>query len=95
MFNLSGALREGKSDKKNLIPFCVFHLILLKKVCFRSNLKYRAVVAERLRRLTRNQIPSGSVGSNPTDCGFFFNYEMFTQSRFANVPVTVPDPRSF
>ncbi len=31
-----------------------------------SNLK-QAVVAERLRRLTRNQIPSGSVGSNPTD----------------------------
>ena len=28
----------------------------------------RAVVAERLRRLTRNQIPSWSVGSNPTDC---------------------------
>lgn|SRR6056300_722678 len=28
----------------------------------------RAVVAEWLRRLTRNQIPSGSVGSNPTDC---------------------------
>ena len=27
-----------------------------------------AVVAERLRRLTRNQIPSWSVGSNPTDC---------------------------
>ena len=37
-----------------------------------------AVVAEWLRRLTRNQIPSGSVGSNPTDCenifkGFFFS----------------------
>jgi hypothetical protein len=30
-----------------------------------------AVVAERLRRLTRNQIPSGSVGSNPTDCEQF------------------------
>ncbi len=29
---------------------------------------HSAVVAERLRRLTRNQIPSGSVGSNPTDC---------------------------
>ena len=28
----------------------------------------QAVVAEWLRRLTRNQIPSGSVGSNPTDC---------------------------
>ena len=27
-----------------------------------------AVVAEWLRRLTRNQIPSGSVGSSPTDC---------------------------
>ena len=27
-----------------------------------------AVVAEWLRRLTRNQIPSGSVGSNPTNC---------------------------
>ena len=28
---------------------------------------YNAVVAEWLRRLTRNQIPSGSVGSSPTD----------------------------
>ena len=27
-----------------------------------------AIVAERLRRLTRNQIPSGSAGSNPADC---------------------------
>ena len=34
-----------------------------------KNLLYNvAVVAEWLRRLTRNQIPSGSVGSNPTDC---------------------------
>ena len=33
-----------------------------------------AVVAEWLRRLTRNQIPSGSVGSSPTDRvrNFFF-----------------------
>ena len=30
-----------------------------------------AVVAEWLRRLTRNQFPSGSVGSNPTDCEVF------------------------
>ena len=30
-----------------------------------------AVVAEWLRRLTRNQFPSGSVGSNPTDCEKF------------------------
>ena len=27
-----------------------------------------AVLAEWLRRLTRNQIPSGSVGSSPADC---------------------------
>ena len=32
-----------------------------------------AVVAEWLRRLTRNQIPSGSVGSNPTDCVNIFS----------------------
>ena len=31
-----------------------------------------AVVAEWLRRLTRNQFPSGSVGSSPTDCGIPF-----------------------
>ena len=31
-----------------------------------------AVVAEWLRRLTRNQIPSGSVGSSPTDRDNFY-----------------------
>jgi hypothetical protein len=30
-----------------------------------------AVVAEWLRRLTRNQIPFGSAGSNPADCESF------------------------
>ena len=29
-------------------------------------------MAERLRRLTRNQIPSWSVGSNPTVCELFY-----------------------
>ena len=41
-----------------------------------------AVVAEWLRRLTRNQIPSGSVGSNPTDCAdlkLFFSFFLLTQ----------------
>ena len=33
-----------------------------------------AVVAEWLRRLTRNQFPSGSVGSNPTDCDKNFSH---------------------
>ena len=36
-----------------------------------ANYFYAAVVAEWLRRLTRNQIPSGSAGSNPADCEFF------------------------
>ena len=31
-----------------------------------------ATVAEWLRRLTRNQIPIGSAGSNPAGCGLFF-----------------------
>ena len=35
-----------------------------------------AVVAEWLRRLTRNQFPSGSVGSNPTDRGIFLTYDI-------------------
>ena len=33
-----------------------------------SHLHHQAVVAEWLRRLTRNQIPSGSAGSSPADC---------------------------
>ena len=33
---------------------------------------YRAVVAEWLRRLTRNQFRSAGVGSNPTDRDSFF-----------------------
>src|SRR3989442_14831883 len=37
----------------------------------RSDTVNQAVVAERLRRLTRNQLPSGSVGSNPTGCVHF------------------------
>ena len=35
---------------------------------FELDISNSAVVAEWLRRLTRNQFPSGSVGSSPTDC---------------------------
>ena len=38
------------------------------KTKLKTHVKSVAVVAEWLRRLTRNQFPSGSVGSNPTDC---------------------------
>ena len=38
----------------------------------------QAVVAEWLRRLTRNQFPSGSAGSNPADCeNYFFLFPTF------------------
>ena len=37
------------------------------------------------RRLTRNQIPSGSVGSNPTDCARFFG--MFFYVLEQSIPV--------
>ena len=37
-------------------------------------------MAEWLRRLTRNQIPSGSVGSSPTDCGS----QIFEQKDYLN-----------
>ena len=36
-----------------------------------------AVVAEWLRLLTRNQFPSGSIGSNPTDCEIFRSFENY------------------
>ena len=42
-------------------------------------------MAEWLRRLTRNQFPSGSVGSNPTDCGIFFPSQV-ARSAFVQVP---------
>jgi hypothetical protein len=45
-----------------------------------------ALVAEWLRRLTRNQIPSGSVGSSPTECeitlfSFIFAFGWLQSSR--------------
>ena len=48
-------------------------ILPLNQRCYRisSPKKPRAAVAEWLTRLTRNQFPSGSVGSNPTDCEFF------------------------
>ena len=49
-----------------------------------------AVMAEWLRRLTRNQIPSGSVGSNPTDCVFIASYfTHFDKQISKNIQVTL------
>ena len=47
---------------------------------------HKAVVAEWLRRLTRNQIPSGSVGSNPTDCEM--HYHFFGLSKKSSLTLT-------
>jgi hypothetical protein len=41
-----------------------------------------ALVAEWLRRLTRNQTPSGSVGSSPTECGKTLFFCLFSQFYF-------------
>ena len=37
---------------------------------------YQAVLAEWLRRLTRNQMGSARVGSNPANCEIFSPYEL-------------------
>jgi hypothetical protein len=44
--------------------------------CFKA-----AVVAEWLRRLTRNQFPSGSAGSNPADCEELFPFPHLWHSK--------------
>ena len=52
-----------------LISYCpIHHQIIVDKLTISQKSETEVVVAERLRRLTRNQIPSGSVGPNPTDC---------------------------
>ena len=45
-------------------------------------LRIKAVVAERLRRWTRNPMGSPRAGSNPADCETHF--ALFSISRFAN-----------
>ena len=80
MAERSKALRSGRSPVFRawvqiplLTRFFYPELIQLRSATVRIVCQYfRAVVAEWLRRLTRNQIPSGSVGSNPTNCGWYF-----------------------
>ena len=61
-------------DVKVLLPDNVnLQFIPLENLYFNRNpFMKTAVVAEWLRRLTRNQIPSGSAGSNPADCELSF-----------------------
>ena len=54
-----------------------------------ANYFYAAVVAEWLRRLTRNQIPSGSAGSNPADCeNFYFRIYKRNNDLYINCSLT-------
>ena len=83
MAERSKALRSGRSPvfwARVRIPLLTlvhgaFHIIVLHSSTvnfFCDILKVNeADVAEWLRRLTRNQFPSGSVGSNPTICAAF------------------------
>jgi hypothetical protein len=66
-------MTDGKVDVRNSIIFL--------------KLQTRAVVAEQLRRLTRNQIPSGSVGSNPTNCE---SYPVLSKSFMCYIVYTFP-----
>ena len=69
-----------------MLTFIIFfYYNTAHQVRSRKKIVQEAVVAEWLRRLTRNQIPSGSVGSSPTDCENFF-------SALAN-PYLIQDPR--
>ena len=61
--------RRGHSfSPSNLLfdEFFMFELILTSLSTTKN-----ATVAEWLRRLTRNQIPNGSAGSNPAGCDIF------------------------
>ena len=83
MAERSKALRSGRSPvfwARVRIPLLTlvhgaFHIFVLHSSTvelFFDILKVKqADVAEWLRRLTRNQFPSGSVGSNPTICAAF------------------------
>jgi hypothetical protein len=58
-------MNELYNDTDQLFQLNILYFLIEVK-------KQQAVVAERLRRLTRNQILSGSVGSSPTDCENIF-----------------------
>ena len=49
------------------------YISLLKLWCVCAELEHPALMAERLRRWTRNPMGSARAGSNPVQCeGFFF-----------------------
>jgi hypothetical protein len=53
------------------ISMCKEKYIICIPVAPVDGIAYTAVVAERSRRLTWNQIPSESAGSNPASCDLF------------------------
>jgi hypothetical protein len=57
--------------QKHVEAHCTNHTRVVKLTICKDEF-YQAVVAEWLRRLTRNQIPSGSAGSSPADCADSF-----------------------
>ena len=65
-------LQNRKKETKLFFVYSKSNFIVVSLLFFIIIKVNGAVVAERLRRLTRNQIPSWSVGSNPTDCDRIF-----------------------
>ena len=103
MAERSKALRSGRSPvfwARVRIPLLTlvhgaFHIIVLHSSTvnfFCDILKgNQADVAEWLRRLTRNQFPSGSVGSNPTICAAFcysLNIELHFNITLSQIQIT-------
>ena len=103
MAERSKALRSGRSPvfwARVRIPLLTlvhgaFHIIVLHSSTvnfFCDILKVnQADVAEWLRRLTRNQFPSGSVGSNPTICAAFcysLNIELHFNITLSQIQIT-------
>ena len=72
---------------RQLDPACLFakSLSLFLKTKLKTHVKSVAVVAEWLRRLTRNQLRSPCTGSNPVNCATFFLPFFF----FLSVQVTL------
>ena len=59
-------------DTRGASNVCALCAYFCCKIVYLRGRFHVAVLAEWLRRLTRNQIPSGSAGSNPADCENFY-----------------------
>ena len=91
----SSFLGEGSNPSSDIQVIGQFKKFVLHSSCVKIFLWHSATnqadVAEWLRRLTRNQFPSGSVGSNPTICAAFcysLNIELHFNITLSQIQIT-------